>query len=281
MDTCPPPRAQSPGTPCGRRPTPSTASACAVGAERPSGENTGGEGPGAQGATQAHLCSQGPGDAHLLGGRRTGMKAALSLTRGPAGTMEAPGMGGSTPPVPTPVPMGPQWESRGHWAETVSVSPGPADVHFVWKKNGQELETCIPTQTHVLPNGRAHVLSWLRDAIRESAEYRCYALSSTGNRSSKVRVTVERHGEWCSWLRRRARRCPGGGQGRGAWPLPGQPPRRRRRSLTRLPPGPPTTQTRRLFAPWRVWEAGSVGLSPSVLESPSPPRALLLATQAH
>ncbi|XP_039097440.1 semaphorin-4D isoform X2 [Hyaena hyaena] len=70
---------------------------------------------------------------------------------------------------------------------------GPADVHFVWKKNGRELETCIPTQTHVLPNGRVHVLSWLRDAIRESAEYRCYVMSSTGNRSSKVRVTVERH----------------------------------------------------------------------------------------
>lgn len=50
-------------------------------------------------------------------------------------------------------------------------------------------------QTHVLPDGRAHVLSWLRDAIRESAEYRCSALSSAGSRTSKVRVTVTRHGK--------------------------------------------------------------------------------------
>uniref|UniRef100_A0A8C3VPH2 Semaphorin 4D n=1 Tax=Catagonus wagneri TaxID=51154 RepID=A0A8C3VPH2_9CETA len=70
---------------------------------------------------------------------------------------------------------------------------GPADVHFLWEKNGRALEVCVPMQTHVLPDGRAHVLSWLRDAIRESAEYRCSALSSVGNRTSKVRVTVSRH----------------------------------------------------------------------------------------
>ncbi|XP_043422739.1 semaphorin-4D isoform X2 [Prionailurus bengalensis] len=70
---------------------------------------------------------------------------------------------------------------------------GPADVHFVWEKNGRELEMCVPTQTHALPDGRAHVLSWLRDAIRESAEYRCSVLSSAGNGTSKVRVTVVRH----------------------------------------------------------------------------------------
>ncbi|ELK38162.1 hypothetical protein MDA_GLEAN10010729 [Myotis davidii] len=50
---------------------------------------------------------------------------------------------------------------------------GPADAHFVWEKNGREVETCVPVQTHALPDGRAHVLSWLRDAIRESTEYRC------------------------------------------------------------------------------------------------------------
>ncbi|GAB5579634.1 semaphorin-4D isoform X2 [Prionailurus iriomotensis] len=70
---------------------------------------------------------------------------------------------------------------------------GPADVHFVWEKNGRELEMCVPMQTHALPDGRAHVLSWLRDAIRESAEYRCSVLSSAGNGTSKVRVTVVRH----------------------------------------------------------------------------------------
>lgn len=76
------------------------------------------------------------------------------------------------------------------------MSPGPADVHFVWEKNGRELETCVPTQTHTLPDGRTHVLSWLRDAIGESAEYRCSVLSSAGNKTSRVQVTVLRHGKW-------------------------------------------------------------------------------------
>ncbi|XP_034502824.1 semaphorin-4D isoform X3 [Ailuropoda melanoleuca] len=70
---------------------------------------------------------------------------------------------------------------------------GPADVHFVWEKNGREVETCVPTQTHALLDGRTHVLSWLRDAIGESAEYRCSVLSSVGNKTSRVRVTVLRH----------------------------------------------------------------------------------------
>ncbi|XP_060157200.1 semaphorin-4D isoform X2 [Globicephala melas] len=69
---------------------------------------------------------------------------------------------------------------------------GPADVHFLWEKNGRELEVCVPAQTHALPDGRAHVLSWLRDALRESAEYRCSALATAGNKTSKVRVTVTR-----------------------------------------------------------------------------------------
>ncbi|XP_043726435.1 semaphorin-4D isoform X2 [Cervus elaphus] len=69
---------------------------------------------------------------------------------------------------------------------------GPADVHFLWEKNGRELEVCVPTQTHALPDGRALVLSWLRDALRESAEYRCSALSWAGNKTSRARVTVTR-----------------------------------------------------------------------------------------
>uniref|UniRef100_A0A4W2FX81 Semaphorin 4D n=1 Tax=Bos indicus x Bos taurus TaxID=30522 RepID=A0A4W2FX81_BOBOX len=73
-----------------------------------------------------------------------------------------------------------------------STCPGPADVHFLWEKNGRELEVCVPTQTHALPDGRALVLSWLRDALRESAEYRCSALSRAGNKTSKARVTVTR-----------------------------------------------------------------------------------------
>uniref|UniRef100_A0A8C2S051 Semaphorin 4D n=1 Tax=Capra hircus TaxID=9925 RepID=A0A8C2S051_CAPHI len=69
---------------------------------------------------------------------------------------------------------------------------GPADVHFLWEKNGRKLEVCVPTQTHALPDGRALVLSWLRDALRESAEYRCSVLSWAGNKTSRVRVTVTR-----------------------------------------------------------------------------------------
>ncbi|KAI4542471.1 hypothetical protein MG293_007850 [Ovis ammon polii] len=72
------------------------------------------------------------------------------------------------------------------------LRPGPADVHFLWEKNGRELEVCVPTQTHTLPDGRALVLSWLRDALRESAEYRCSVLSWAGNKTSRVRVTVTR-----------------------------------------------------------------------------------------
>ncbi|XP_032164461.1 semaphorin-4D isoform X3 [Mustela erminea] len=75
--------------------------------------------------------------------------------------------------------------------------PSPADIHFIWEKNGRELETCVPTQTHALLDGRTHALSWLRDAVGASAEYHCSVVSSAGNRTSRVRVTVMRHGEWC------------------------------------------------------------------------------------
>uniref|UniRef100_A0A8C6QGC1 Semaphorin 4D n=2 Tax=Nannospalax galili TaxID=1026970 RepID=A0A8C6QGC1_NANGA len=47
-------------------------------------------------------------------------------------------------------------------------------------------------QTHVLPDGRVHVLSWLQDAIKESTEYSCSVLSSAGNQTSKVQVAVMR-----------------------------------------------------------------------------------------
>ncbi|XP_066113627.1 semaphorin-4D isoform X2 [Saccopteryx bilineata] len=67
---------------------------------------------------------------------------------------------------------------------------GPADIHVVWEKNRQELETCVPVQRLTLPGGRAHVLSWLQDAARETTEYRCSVLSSAGSQTSQVRVTV-------------------------------------------------------------------------------------------
>ncbi|XP_045877993.1 semaphorin-4D isoform X3 [Meles meles] len=74
---------------------------------------------------------------------------------------------------------------------------GPADIRFTWEKNGRELQTCVPTHTHALRDGRTHALSWLRDAVGESTEYRCSVISSAGNRTSGVRVTIMRHGEWC------------------------------------------------------------------------------------
>ncbi|KAF6127074.1 semaphorin 4D [Phyllostomus discolor] len=69
----------------------------------------------------------------------------------------------------------------------------PADIRFVWEKNGHKLETCVPVQTHTLPDGRAYMLSWLRDAIHENTEYRCSILSSVGSQTSQVRVTVMNH----------------------------------------------------------------------------------------
>lgn len=108
-------------------------------------------------------------------------------------------------PCPGAVPAGPL--GPGAWMELACVPPGPADVHFVWEKNGREPETCVLAQTHALPDGRAHVLSWLRDAVREGAEYRCSALSSAGSQTSRVRVAVLEPGK---------RPCPPGcAPGRG------------------------------------------------------------------
>ncbi|XP_004851370.1 semaphorin-4D isoform X4 [Heterocephalus glaber] len=70
---------------------------------------------------------------------------------------------------------------------------GPADIRFTWEKNGHVLEMCVPMQTHALPDGRAHALSWLQDAIQERTEYRCSVLSSAGNQTSKVQIAVVRH----------------------------------------------------------------------------------------
>ncbi|XP_055283490.1 semaphorin-4D isoform X2 [Moschus berezovskii] len=123
---------------------------------------------------------------------------------------------------------------------------GPADVHFLWEKNGRELEVCVPMQTHALPNGRALVLSWLRDALRESAEYRCSALSWVGNKTSRVRVTVTRleatqqerwTRELASWRAVVGEHDRMMQSWRKAWP--------QETVLTRLTVLPPTTQPRR------------------------------------
>lgn len=111
--------------------------------------------------------------------------------------MEAPNLGSPLPqPLCHRVPVGPH-RVLGHGVELACVPLGPADVRFVWEKNGRELETCVPAQTHALPDGRVHTLSWLRDAIRESAEYRCSVVSSAGSQTSQVRVTVMKPGKQC------------------------------------------------------------------------------------
>uniref|UniRef100_A0A8C9M4M9 Ig-like domain-containing protein n=1 Tax=Panthera tigris altaica TaxID=74533 RepID=A0A8C9M4M9_PANTA len=147
---------------------------------------------GARGrAVRARLFSRGHGGARLLRGHEDWRESCPAPHRGSRRDNRGAWRGWLH--TACPHPGGPRWESGGHRVEVVCVSPGPADVHFVWEKNGRELEMCVPTQTHALPDGRAHVLSWLRDAIRESAEYRCSVLSSAGNGTSKVRVTVVRH----------------------------------------------------------------------------------------
>ncbi|EPY86886.1 hypothetical protein CB1_000293012 [Camelus ferus] len=98
---------------------------------------------------------------------------------------------------------------------------GPADVHVLWEKNGRALEACVPTQTHTLPDGRALVLSWLRDAIREGAEYRCSALSTAGSQTSRVPIAGAHRrdgtrGDPPREVDQRARRLEG--RGRGARP---------------------------------------------------------------
>lgn len=80
--------------------------------------------------------------------------------------------------------------------ENTHVPTGPADVHFIWEKNRHVLETCVPVQTHMLPDGRAHALSWLRDTVQETTDYSCSVLSSAGNQTSKVQITVMRHGKF-------------------------------------------------------------------------------------
>ncbi|XP_019372853.1 PREDICTED: semaphorin-4D isoform X2 [Gavialis gangeticus] len=68
---------------------------------------------------------------------------------------------------------------------------GPSDAHFVWKKNGQNMEVCINKQSHALPDGRVHILSWVKDAVEENTEYHCSVISKAGSKTSKVLITVE------------------------------------------------------------------------------------------
>ncbi|XP_051497829.1 semaphorin-4D isoform X5 [Apus apus] len=71
---------------------------------------------------------------------------------------------------------------------------GPDDSHFVWKKNGQKMKACITEQSHMLFDGRMHVLSWVKDSVSENTEYKCSFISKAGNTMSEVHITVEDKG---------------------------------------------------------------------------------------
>ncbi|KAF1411940.1 hypothetical protein FQV23_0007346, partial [Spheniscus humboldti] len=68
---------------------------------------------------------------------------------------------------------------------------GPDDSYFVWKKNGQKMKACITEQSHMLFDGRVHVLSWVKDSVSENTEYKCSFISKVGNTTSEVWITVE------------------------------------------------------------------------------------------
>ncbi|XP_062456603.1 semaphorin-4D isoform X3 [Rhea pennata] len=68
---------------------------------------------------------------------------------------------------------------------------GPSDSHFVWKKNGEQMKVCIMEQSHTLIDGKLHILSWVKDSVSESTEYKCSVVSEVGNATSEVLITVE------------------------------------------------------------------------------------------
>ncbi|XP_027598439.1 semaphorin-4D isoform X2 [Pipra filicauda] len=68
---------------------------------------------------------------------------------------------------------------------------GPDGSYFVWKKNGQTMKACIMEQSHVLLDGRVHVLSWVKDSVSENTEYTCSFVSKVGNATSEVLITME------------------------------------------------------------------------------------------
>lgn len=78
----------------------------------------------------------------------------------------------------------------------IDIFTGPSDAHFVWKKNGQNMEVCVNKQSHALPDGGVHILSWVKDAVEENTEYHCSVISKAGSKTSKVLITVENKGRW-------------------------------------------------------------------------------------
>lgn len=71
------------------------------------------------------------------------------------------------------------------------IFAGPDGSYFIWKKNGQKMKACITEQSHMLFDGRVHVLSWVKDSVSENTEYKCSFISKAGNATSEVLITVE------------------------------------------------------------------------------------------
>uniref|UniRef100_A0A672V3Q7 Ig-like domain-containing protein n=1 Tax=Strigops habroptila TaxID=2489341 RepID=A0A672V3Q7_STRHB len=66
------------------------------------------------------------------------------------------------------------------------IFAGPDGSYFIWKKNGQKMKACITEQSHMLFDGRVHVLSWVKDSVSENTEYKCSFISKAGNATSEV-----------------------------------------------------------------------------------------------
>ncbi|KFO95474.1 hypothetical protein N300_12345, partial [Calypte anna] len=78
---------------------------------------------------------------------------------------------------------------------------GPNDSYFVWEKNGQKMKACITEQSHMLFDGRVHVLSWVKDSVSENTGYKCSFISKVGNTTSEVRITVEVRDDQDGWTK--------------------------------------------------------------------------------
>ncbi|XP_071587528.1 semaphorin-4D isoform X3 [Heliangelus exortis] len=78
---------------------------------------------------------------------------------------------------------------------------GPNDSYFVWEKDGQKMKACITEQSHMLFDGRVHVLSWVKDSVSVNTGYKCSFISKVGNTTSEVRITVEGRADQDGWTK--------------------------------------------------------------------------------
>uniref|UniRef100_A0A8C6YJ12 Ig-like domain-containing protein n=1 Tax=Naja naja TaxID=35670 RepID=A0A8C6YJ12_NAJNA len=87
------------------------------------------------------------------------------------------------------------------WTRRPPRSLSTLGAHFVWKKNGQKMVNCVNEQTHVLSNGRVHLLSWVKDAIAQDSKYTCLLISESGSKASTSSITVEGSNYQETWSR--------------------------------------------------------------------------------